>query len=122
MIMKKSITSLLACCFAIGTCTSVFAAPKSCPLRSLIFNCLSKGPITIVSVRSNQTYGATSNAGSLADGTYKFGGTAYRFTSGGLKDKSLFWEQGKVYLVDTKSEAKAAELAKFDGAVVCVRS
>jgi hypothetical protein len=120
--MKKSITILLNCCLVVGSSTSVFAAPKSCPLKSLIFNCLSKGPITIVSVRSNQTYGATSNSGSLADGTYRFGGTAYRFTSGGLKDKSIFWEQGKVYLVDTKSEAKAAELAKFDGAAVCVRS
>jgi hypothetical protein len=120
--MKKPITTLLNCCFILSTCTSVFAAPKSCPLKSLIFNCLSKGPITIVSVRSNQTYGATSNSGTLADGTYKFGGTAYRFTSGGLKDKSIFWKEGKVYLVDTQSESKAAELAEFDGALVCVRS
>ncbi len=106
----------------VSTSTSVFGAPKSCPLKSLIFNCLSKGPITIVAVRSNQTYGATSNSGSLTDGTYRFGGTAYRFTSGGLKDKSIVWKEGKVYLVDTKAENKAAELAKFDGAAVCVRS
>jgi hypothetical protein len=122
MTMKKSITTLLNCCFIISTCTSVFAAPKSCPLKSLIFNCLSKGPITIVAVRSNQTYGATSNSGSLADGAYRFGGTAYRFTSGGLKDKSIYWKEGKVYLVDTKDEDKAAELVKFDGAATCVRS
>lgn len=102
--------------------TSVFAAQKGCPLKSLIFNCLSKGPVTIVAVRSNQTYGAKSNTGSLADGVYKFGGTAYRFTSGGLKDKSILWKAGKVYLVDTQSEANAAELVKSDGALVCVRS
>lgn len=120
--MKKSITILLSCCLVVSTSTSVFGAPKSCPLKSLIFNCLSKGPITIVAVRSNQTYGATSNSGSLTDGTYRFGGTAYRFTSGGLKDKSIVWKEGKVYLVDTKAENKAAELAKFDGAAVCVRS
>jgi hypothetical protein len=118
--MKKSITTLLSCCLVLSTSTSAFAAPKSCPLKSLIFNCLSKGPITIVAVRSNQTYGATSNAGSLA--TYRFGGTAYRFTSGGLKDKSIFWKEGKVYLLDTKDEDKAAELVKFDGAATCVRS
>lgn len=120
--MKKTTTILLSCLLTISTGTSVFAAPKSCPLKSIIFNCLSKGPITIVAVRSNQTYGATSNSGTLADGTYKFGGTAYRFISGGLKDKSIFWKEGKVYLVDTKAEDKAAELAKFDGALVCVRS
>ena len=105
-----------------STSTSVFAAPKSCPLKSLIFNCLSKGPITIVAVRSNQTYGATSNSGALADGNYRFGGTAYRFTSGGLKDKSIVWKAGKIYLVNTKSEDKAEELVKFDGAATCVRN
>jgi hypothetical protein len=120
--MKKSTPILMSCVLAIGYSTSVFAAPKGCALKSLIFNCLSKGPITIVAVRSNRTYGATSNAGSLADGTYQFGGTAYRFTSGGLKDKSIFWKEGKVYLVDTQAEGNAAELAKSDGALVCVRS
>jgi hypothetical protein len=88
----------------------------------LIFNCLSKEPITIVTIRSNQTYGATSISGVLADGTYQFGGIVYRFNSGGLKDKSILWKEGKVYLVDTKAEDKAAELTKFDGALVCVRS
>ncbi len=120
--MQKSITTLLSCCLVFSTCNSVFAAPQNCPLKSLIFNCLSKGPITIVAVRSNQTYGATSNSGALADGTYRFGGTAYRFTSGGLKDKSIVWKAGKIYLVDTKVEDKAAELVKFDGAATCVRS
>lgn len=105
-----------------STSTSVFAAPKDCPPKSLIFNCLSKGPITIIAVRSDQTYGATSNSGALADGTYRFGGTAYRFTSGGLNNKSIIWKEGKVYLVDTKSEEKAEELVKFDGAATCVRS
>jgi hypothetical protein len=120
--MKKSITTLLSCCLFVSTSTSAFAAPKSCPLKSLIFNCLSKGPITIVAVRSNQTYGATSNSGALADGTYRFGGTAYRFASGGLKDKSIIWKEGKIYLVETKAEDKAEELVKFDGAATCVRS
>ncbi len=122
MTMKKTITTLLSGCLLISNCTSVFAAPRSCPLKSLIFNCLSKGPITIVAVRSNQTYGATSNAGAIADGAYRFGGTAYRFTSGGLQDKSIIWKEGKIYLVDTKAEDKAAELVKFDGAATCVRS
>jgi hypothetical protein len=120
--MEKSIPTLLSFYLILSSSASAFAAPKSCPLKSLIFNCLSKGPITIVAVRSNQTYGATSNSGALADGAYRFGGTAYRFTSGGLKDRSIVWKAGKVYLVDTKAEKKAAELAKFDGAAVCVRS
>jgi hypothetical protein len=120
--MKKPIVILFSCGFILSISTSAFAAPKSCPLKSLIFNCLSKGPITIVAVRSNQTYGATSNSGSLADGTYRFGGTAYRFTSGGLKDKSIIWKEGKIYLVETKAEDRAAELVKFDGAATCVRS
>jgi hypothetical protein len=120
--MQKSITTLLSGCLVLSTSTSAFAAPNSCHLKSLIFNCLSKGPITIVAVRSNQTYGATSNSGSLADGAYRFGGTAYRFTSGGLKDKSIIWKESKIYLVDTSAENRAAELVKFDGAATCVRS
>lgn len=120
--MKKSTTTLLSCCLFLSTSTLAFAAPKSCPLKSLTFNCLSKGPIAIVAVRSNKTYAVASNAGSLADGTYQFGGTAYRFTSGGLKNKSIFWKEGKIYLVDTKDEDRAEELVKFDGAATCVRS
>ncbi len=120
--MKKNITALLNCCLVLSISTSALAAPQSCPPKSLIFNCRSRGPITIVAVRSNQTYGATANSEALTDGAYRFGGTAYRFTSGGLQDKSIIWKEGKIYLVDTKAEDRAAELARFDGAAICIRS
>jgi hypothetical protein len=118
--MRKN-TIFLSILLAISTNTSALAAPQTCTPKLLIFNCLSRGPITIVSIRGNQTYMASSNSGTLADGAYQVGGAAYRFTSGGLKDKSIVRQQGNFYLVETQAEARAAELATSDGALVCTK-
>jgi hypothetical protein len=117
--MKKS-TVFLGCLLAIITNGSALAAPQTCTTKSLTFNCVSRGPITIVAIKANFSYMATSNNGALPDGAYKIVGSAYRFTSGGLQDKSIVQQQGKLYLVATKSEAKAAELAASDAAIACI--
>ncbi len=117
----KKLMVLLGCLVATISNGSALAAPQTCITKSLIFNCVSRGPITIVSIKANFSYMATSNAGALPDGTYKIVGSAYRFTSGGLQDQSIVQQQGNLYLVATKAEAKAAELAASDGALVCTR-
>jgi hypothetical protein len=118
--MNKS-TILVGYLLAVTTATSALARPTRC-ITSFALTCRSPEIIVAMIIRANKSYIATSDEGSLADGTYQSSRSAYRFVSGGLKDRSLVRRQGQFYLVATKFEDKTSEMAEFDGALRCARS
>jgi hypothetical protein len=118
--MNKS-TILVGYLLAVTTATSALARPTRC-ITSFALTCRSPEIIVAMIIRANKSYIATSDEGSLADGTYQSSRSAYRFVSGGLKDRSLVKRQGQFYLVGANSETRTSTPTKFDGALHCVRS
>jgi hypothetical protein len=89
-------------------------APKG---RDLVakFECRSRGPSTgEISLQANSRYNAKQQTGK-----YFPSPVGYRFLTGSLRGQSIVRQQGNIYLVSTRSEAKAAELATFDAALIC---
>lgn len=85
--------------------------------RDLIakFECRSRGPSTgEISLRANGKY----NIKQLT-GKYLSTPVGYRFINSSLRGQSIVRQQGNTYLVSTKDEARAAELAAADGALFC---
>jgi hypothetical protein len=85
--------------------------------RSIVaqYECRSRGPSTgPIVLRANNKYDAKQKIG-----RYQQSKVGYRFFTGPLKGQSIVRQQGNTYLVSTKSEARAAELAAADGALFC---
>ena len=119
--MKKS-ALILICLLAFTISTKAFAASAdNKPAKSTTFNCLTRGSRVNVTLKAKQTYSATSTVQKVEGGNYQTVGLAYRFKTGGLKGQSIVRQKGGIYLVATKSEARATELATFDAALSCTR-
>jgi hypothetical protein len=119
----KTAALILSCLLVLNTSTTVLAAGtgKNKPAKSATFNCLTRGSRVNVMIKANQTYSATSTLHKVEGGNYQIVGLAYRFRTGGLKGQSIIKQKGGIYLVATKSEARAAELATFDAALSCTK-
>lgn len=119
----KKIVLLLSCLLAMDTSTTAYAemTGNNKPAKSITFNCLTRGSRVNVMLKANQTYSATSTVQKVVGGNYQTVGLAYRFKTGGLKGQSIIRQKGGIYLVTTKSETRAAELATFDAALSCTR-
>jgi hypothetical protein len=92
------------------------AAPKrQQPSVVAKFECRSRGPSTgEILLRSDGQYSANDKIGRYS--TFKLG---YRLIEGSLRGQSIVRQQSSIYLVNTKDEAKAAELAATDRASIC---
>jgi hypothetical protein len=107
--------------------TSPSAAPAAPEERSsgiLTFECrvplVANATPTVIKIEARQKYSVV--GATPAGGTYsKFGNTTYRFKSGPLKKQSIVFQSENFILVETKSEARAAELAAADGAQYCTK-
>ncbi len=89
-------------------------APKGNDLIAK-FECRSRRPsIGEILLRANSKYQVKQQIG-----RYLSTPVGYRFINGLLRGQSIVRQQGNIYLVNTKNEAKAAELAAADGALVC---
>jgi hypothetical protein len=117
-IMPKSIV-LLSCVLALAS-TPVWAQtqnPTPQKIQTITLKCQSRGFKSTVVISSNLTYTATTLAGGSWVGNPST--SAVRFKNGGLQNKSIVYTNQKYYLVATASEAKAAQLAQVDAAIVC---
>lgn len=119
----KTSALMLICLLVLNTGTTVLAASanNNKPAKSITFNCLTRGSRVNLTIKANQTYSATSTVQKVEGGNYQTVGLAYRFKTGGLKGQSIVKQKGGIYLVATKSEARAAELATFDAALSCTK-
>ena len=89
-------------------------APKGKDLVAK-FECRSRGPSTgEISLQANGRYNAEQRTGK-----YFPSPVGYRFLTGSRKGQSIVRQQGNIYLVSTRDEARAAELATFDAALIC---
>ncbi len=98
-------------------------APKGKELVAK-FDCRSRGPsIGEIALQADGKYTLAKQVKhhTVAQQTGKYSATplGYRFTNGTLKGQSIVRQQGNTYLVSTKNEAKAAEVAAADGALFC---
>lgn len=114
---------ILGCLLVLNVASTVWAASagNNKSAKSTTFDCLTRGSRVSVTLKTNQTYSATSTLNKVENGNYKIVGLAYRFRTGGLKGQSIVRQKGGIYLVATKSEARAAELATFDAALSCTK-
>jgi hypothetical protein len=114
---------LLGCLLVISSSNSAFAGkaiPKIAAGQTINFKCQTRGSTANFVLKPNLKYSATSNIGAPTNGNYVVAaGPAYRFKTGGLKNSSIVKQNGTFYLVATAQEAKAAQLAAADGALVC---
>jgi hypothetical protein len=79
------------------------------------YECRSIGPSTgEIMLRANNKYDVNGKTG-----RYQQSPVGYRFLTGPLKRQSIVRQQGNTYLVSTRDEARAAELAASDGASIC---
>jgi hypothetical protein len=119
--MKKS-ALILNCLLFLTINTPAWAAAGNSKSAKLpTFDCLTRGSRVNVTLKAKQTYSATSTVQKVEGGNYQTVGLAYRFKTGGLKGQSIVRQKGGIYLVATKSEARAAELATFDAALSCTK-
>jgi hypothetical protein len=120
--MKLSLI-LLSCILAISTGHSAFAGkatPKVAAGQTITFKCQTRGSTVNLVLKPNLKYSATTNVSSPTSGNYvTVAGPTYRLKTGGLKDSSIVKQGGTFYLVATKNEANAAQLAAADGAIAC---
>jgi hypothetical protein len=124
LVNKMKTSALILSCllvFTTGTTVLAVSADNNKPAKSITFNCLTRGSRVNVTLKTNQTYSATSTLHKVEGGNYKTVSRAYRFKTGGLKGQSIVRQKGGIYLVLTKSEARAAELATFDAALSCTK-
>jgi hypothetical protein len=119
----KTFALILSCLLVLNSGNTVLAAStgNNKLVKSTTFNCLTRGSRVNVTIKTNQTYSATSTVQKVEGGNYQTVGLAYRFKTGGLKGQSIVRQKGGIYLVATKSEARAAELATFDAALSCTK-
>jgi hypothetical protein len=114
---------LLGCLLVISSGNIAFAdkaTPKVAAGQTINFKCQTRGSTANFVLKPNLKYTATSTVGSPTNGNYVIAaGPAYRFKTGGLKGSSIVKQGGTFYLVATAQEAKAAQLAAADGALVC---
>jgi hypothetical protein len=110
--------------------SSVMAAPQSAtpspspnlgrttPTGSLIvakYECRSRGPSSgEIVLRANKKYEVKQQTGK-----YQPSQLGYRFLTGPLQGQSIVIAKDNIYLVNTKNEARAAELAAADAALFC---
>jgi hypothetical protein len=88
--------------------------------RSVVakYECRSRGPSSgEIVLRANKKYEVKQQTGK-----YQRSQLGYRFLTGPLQGQSIVIAKDNIYLVDTKSEAKAAELAAADAALFCTGS
>lgn len=79
------------------------------------YECRSRGVNTgPILLRANRNYEVKQQPGK-----YQKSPLGYRFLTGTLKGQSIVIQNNNIYLVNTKSEAKAAEAAAVDGALFC---
>jgi hypothetical protein len=79
------------------------------------FECRSRGPSTgEILLKADGQYSANDKMGRYS--TFRLG---YRLIGGPLRGQSIVRQQSSIYLVSTKDEAKAAELAAVDRALIC---
>lgn len=79
------------------------------------YECRSIGPSTgEIMLRANNKYDVNGKTG-----RYQQSPVGYRFLTGPLKRQSIVRQKGNTYLVSTRDEARAAELAASDGASIC---
>jgi hypothetical protein len=79
------------------------------------FECRSRGPSTgEILLKADGQYSANDKMGRYS--TFRLG---YRLIGGSLRGQSIVRQQSSIYLVSTKDEAKAAELAAVDRALLC---
>lgn len=79
------------------------------------FECRSRGPSTgEILLKADGQYSANDQMGRYS--TFRLG---YRLIGGSLRGQSIVRQQSSIYLVSTKDEAKAAELAAVDRALIC---
>jgi hypothetical protein len=98
-------------------------APKGKELIAK-YDCRSRGPsIGEIALQADRQYTVTKQVGhhksAQKTGKYLVTSAGYRFSNGTLKGQSIVRQQGNIYLVSTKNEAKAAEVAAADGALFC---
>jgi hypothetical protein len=94
-----------------------FVAPKGNDLIAK-FDCRSRGSkIGEVSLLANGKYQLAKKTGK-----YTLTHVGYRFSNGVLRGQSIVRQQSNIYLVSTKNEARAAEVAAADGALFCTGS
>ena len=90
------------------------AAPKDQAVVAK-FECRSRGPSTgEILLKADGKYSANDKIGRYS--TFKLG---YRLIDGSLRGQSIVRQQSSIYLVSTRDEAKAAELAAVDRATLC---
>lgn len=79
------------------------------------FECRSRGPSTgEILLKADGQYSANDQMGRYS--TFRLG---YRLIGGSLRGQSIVRQQSSIYLVSTRDEAKAAELAAVDRALIC---
>jgi hypothetical protein len=91
---------------------------------TIVFECrvplVANATPSVIRIETNKKYsvaGATPSGGNYL----KAGNTTYRFRTGPLKRQSIVFQSENFILVETKSEARAAELAAADGAQYCTK-
>ncbi len=120
-----AITLLIVIANSAAMATPPTVAPKPTTNQGIIaptggsvvakYECRSRGPSTgPIVLRANNKYDAKQKTG-----RYRQSKVGYRFRTGPLQGQSIVRQQGNTYLVDTKNEARAAELAAADGAAIC---
>lgn len=79
------------------------------------FECRSRGPSTgEILLKADGQYSANDQMG-----RYSIFRLGYRLIGGSLRGQSIVRQQSSIYLVSTRDEAKAAELAAVDRALIC---
>ena len=84
--------------------------------------------IVNITLKKNKTYTvqlrpaqSTNSPETLAGARYVSFRNGFRFQTGKLKNQSIVRQQNNIYLVATKNEARAAEIAAADGASFCTQ-
>jgi hypothetical protein len=109
---------------AAPTAPAETTTPETSRPGTIVFECrvplVANATPSVITIEPNKKYsvaGATPPGGNYT----KVGNTTYRFKSGPLKKQSIVFQSENFILVETKSEAKAAELAAADGAQYCTK-
>lgn len=81
-----------------------------------------------ITLKKNKTYTvqlrpaqSTNSPQTLTGARYVSFRNGFRFQTGKLKNQSIVRQQNNIYLVATKDEARAAEIAAADGAAFCTQ-
>jgi hypothetical protein len=105
------------------------SSPSERHVNSLpVFECRSRGTIFNIGLKTRTTYtvqsgqnGTTNPLQTLPGGRYTAFRNGFRFKTGELKNQSIVRQRDSIYLVGTANEAKAAEMAAYDGALFCTQ-